>query len=150
MIIIIEGNDGTGKTTLANDLAKALPGYYKVIHRTHLTDTPKSELFKIYKDLLLKNTNVILDRAWYSEMAYGPVFRGKSCISVDEMHELEELLHSLGGCVVYCHSENAYKRACERGEDYVQNYDQWMKVNMNYNEIFKRTEHRAVILDYGF
>ena len=149
MIIIIEGNDGTGKTTLANDLAKTLHGY-KVIHRTHLTDTPKSELAMIYRDLLLKHTNIIFDRAWYSEMAYGPVFRGESCISIEDMHRLEELLHALGGFVVYCHSENAYERACERGEDYVQNYDQWMRVNMNYNEIFKNTEHKAVILEYGF
>lgn len=149
MIIIIEGNDGTGKTTLANDLAKTLHGY-KVIHRTHLTDTPKSELAMIYRDLLLKHTNIIFDRAWYSEMAYGPVFRGESCISIEDMHRLEELLHALGGFVVYCHSENAYKRACERGEDYVQNYEQWMRVNMNYNEIFKHNEHKAVILEYGF
>ena len=149
MIIIIEGNDGTGKSTLAENLANSLTGY-TIIHRTHLTDTPKSELAMIYRDLLLKHTNIIFDRAWYSEMAYGPVFRGESCISIEDMHKLEELLHALGGFVVYCHSENAYERACERGEDYVQNYDQWMRVNMNYNEIFKRTEHKAVILEYGF
>ena len=149
MIIIIEGNDGTGKSTLAENLANSLTGY-TIIHRTHLTDTPKSELAMIYRDLLLKHTNIIFDRAWYSEMAYGPVFRGESCISIEDMYRLEELLHALGGFVVYCHSENAYERACERGEDYVQNYDQWMRVNMNYNEIFKRTEHKAVILEYGF
>lgn len=149
MIIIIEGNDGTGKSTLAENLANSLTGY-TIIHRTHLTDTPKSELAMIYRDLLLKHTNIIFDRAWYSEMAYGPVFRGESCISTEDMHKLEELLHALGGFVVYCHSENAYKRACERGEDYIQNYDQWMRVNMNYNEIFKNTEHKAVILEYGF
>ena len=149
MIIIIEGNDGTGKSTLAENLANSLTGY-TIIHRTHLTDTPKSELAMIYRDLLLKHTNIIFDRAWYSEMAYGPVFRGESCISIEDMHKLEELLHALGGFVVYCHSENAYKRACERGEDYVQNYDQWVRVNMNYNEIFKNTEHKAVILEYGF
>lgn len=149
MIIIIEGNDGTGKSTLAENLANSLTGY-TIIHRTHLTDMPKSELAMIYRDLLLKHTNIILDRAWYSEMAYGPVFRGESCISIEDMHKLEELLHALGGFVVYCHSENAYERACERGEDYVQNYDQWMRVNMNYNEIFKNTEHKAVILEYGF
>ena len=149
MIIIIEGNDGTGKSTLANRLADSLFGY-KIIHRTHITDTPKSELVMTYRNLLLRNTNVIFDRAWYSEMAYGPVFRGESCISVDDMQALEELLHTLGGFVIYCHSQNAYELACERGEDYVQNYDQWMKVNMNYNEIFKHNEHKAVILEYGF
>ena len=149
MIFIIEGPDGSGKTTLAEMLSKQTG--FPVVHRTQpKSEEEKARMMQEYVATIKTGKNAIFDRCWYSEMAYGPVFRGESCISVDEMHELEGLLHSLGGFVVYCHSENAYERACERGEDYIQNYDQWMRVNMNYNEIFKRTEHKVVVLEYGF
>ena len=68
MKIIIEGCDGTGKTTIAKKLAKK----YKcdVIHMT--SKDPKD--FNFYSQSLRK-TNAIYDRNFLSEMIYPKVFK---------------------------------------------------------------------------
>lgn len=148
MIVVIEGADGTGKSTLANSLARYFNA--KVIHRTHITDQPKSELYSIYENLIMehKDHNVILDRAWYSEMAYGPVFRDKSHISIEQMHDLEKLIHLVGGFIIYCHNNDSYKLSQTRGEDYVENEEQHIKVCEAYEQLFHGYEHKVEVLEY--
>lgn len=149
VIIIIEGPDGTGKTTLANSLLKSLEGHdFELMHRTHITDMPKSDLFEIYRGILTSGKNLILDRAWYSEMCYGPVFRGESHISKSGMHILEELLNMVGGFVIYCHTDRSYELSHERGEDYVDTREQHEQVCANYEQLFKGLKHKVVILEY--
>lgn len=149
MIIVIEGADGTGKSTLANSLAKSLG--CEVMHRTHITDTPKSTLVDTYRKLLLdyKDKNLILDRAWYSEMCYGPVFRGCSHVSVEQMYALEELLHALGGFVIYCHYSKSYELSQARGEDYVTSRAAHDAVCELYKSTFKDYKHKTVVLEYA-
>lgn len=78
MKIIIEGCDGTGKTTLAKKLARK----YKcdVIHMTN--KDPKD--FSFYSQSLRK-TNAIYDRNFLSELIYPKVFnRYSTAITNDE------------------------------------------------------------------
>lgn len=148
MIVIIEGADGTGKTTLANKLAKDLK--CEVVHRTHVTDTPKSQLVDIYKELILEYSDktVVLDRAWYSEMCYGPIFRGKSHISQEAMLELEALVKATGGLIIYCSAPNSFELSQTRGEDYVTSKTQHDAVCELYENVFKEQPHELVVLEW--
>lgn len=73
MIIILEGPDGAGKTTLANELAETfqLPVY-------HEGPPPAGEdPFKYYgaKLLAVRHTGAVLDRFALGERVYAPIFR---------------------------------------------------------------------------
>lgn len=78
-IIVLEGPDGAGKTTLANEIAKWNGGKY-----LHLTYRFKDRMFDYHTaaiELAAKYAEqqpVILDRWWPSEKIYADVFRGGS------------------------------------------------------------------------
>lgn len=137
MIIIIEGPDGSGKSTLAELLAKQTG--YKVIHRSKPeTDEEKKEMMTMYLDIINKNTNVIFDRCWYSEMVYGPIMRDTTVISYLQMYNLEKLLAKKGAMIIHCTGkpQALWKRANTRGEDYVTEKEQFLEICNAYNEIF--------------
>lgn len=94
-IIIIEGLDNTGKSTIINDLT----GHYekngyivKNIHCTKPPKTVKKENLAAYMDNeyssmvsgIISDSRsgmydmVIIDRCWYSECVYGPVYRDRN------------------------------------------------------------------------
>lgn len=66
MIIVLEGCDATGKTELANLLAKSMNG--TVVHCT--AETPNTVEF--FQDILYasRNTNIIADRFCYGQFVY--------------------------------------------------------------------------------
>jgi hypothetical protein len=73
-IIILEGADGTGKTTLARALVKRYDAFY--IHNGLWPDIWKRHLATV--DLAIKRSQkqlVIIDRLWLSEQIYGDTFR---------------------------------------------------------------------------
>lgn len=77
--IVVEGMDGSGKSTLVKQLvehygerAHLVPGYNR-------TPEPKSPMQKWWMEQLSVNPNdkvVIHDRFFYPEFVYGPVLRG--------------------------------------------------------------------------
>ena len=120
MIIIIEGPDGSGKTTLANQLSKQTG--YKIIHRTQpKTEEEKAIMMDEYLQTIRAGKNMIFDRCWYSEMVYGPVMRDTSVISYPQMYDLERRLIKAGALIIYCTGAKStlWARCQERGEDYI-------------------------------
>ena len=105
-IVILEGIDGSGKTTLAAKLAKALQAFH-VHHGTYRGCKP-TQLVDIYRaslrPALLGYASVVLDRAWYSEPIYGAVFRdGANRLSQMDVELLESLMHMAPSLVVVMH-----------------------------------------------
>lgn len=120
MIIIIEGPDGSGKTTLANQLSRQTG--YKIIHRTRpKTEEEKAIMMDEYLGIIRSRENIIFDRSWYSEMVYGPVMRDASVISYSQMYDLERRLMKVGAMIIYCTDAKPvlWARCQERGEDYI-------------------------------
>lgn len=151
MIIILEGPDGSGKTTLANKLAEQTG--YDVVHMS----MPKSEeekvkMFSMYKQALEESDNVIFDRCWYSEMAYGPVMRGASYISHNNMYELENILAKKGAIVIYCkdNPKTLWSRCMRRGEDYVTKFRSFLEICYNFEVLFRKTEHKVPVVYYSY
>lgn len=150
MIIIIEGPDGSGKTTLAEILSRQTG--FPVVHRTQpKSEEEKAKMMDGYVDAIKKGKNIIFDRCWYSEMAYGPIMRDKSVISYPEMYELEQLLTKRGALIIYCTDkpETLWYRCSKRGEDYITDYDTFVSICKEFDKIMS-VPHRIPVVRYGY
>lgn len=151
MIIVIEGPDGTGKTTLAKLLAETKG--FKYVH-----NGPPPEgvsLFRHYGEQLLaaRGARVVFDRLHVGELIYGPVMRGKSLITVEEMRLLNRLLFSLGGKVIFCDTDNETiikNWLARREKEYLDDREKLYRVTYDYRALFDRelADDNMVVFDY--
>lgn len=150
MIIIIEGPDGAGKTTLAEKISRQTK--YPIIHQSQpKSEEEKKRMLGEYIQIIRSNKNAIFDRCWYSEMAYGPVMRGESAISYPGMYELEELLARSGAILIYATGPKAllWQRCQRRGEEYVTSRDNFNAICDNYDTIMN-VPHLIPVTTYGY
>ena len=95
MLIVLEGIDGAGKTTLASLLAETHSA--GTIHATR--ETPNTwawfnEIMDVAKD-----HNVIMDRAFWGQFVYQEPEERK--LTNEQLHELEHRLSQEGGKLIY-------------------------------------------------
>lgn len=150
MIIIIEGPDGSGKTTLAEKLSKQTG--YPVVHRSQpKSEEEKLQMLREYVDAIDAGKNVIFDRCWYSEMAYGPVMRDESVITYPEMYLLEEKLARHGALIIYCTDKprTLWRRATKRGEDYITDFETFERICTNF-DIIMGVPHLIPVVKYDY
>lgn len=151
MIIILEGPDGSGKTTLANTLSKQT-GYF-VLHRSQpKTEEDKARMMDEYMQVIKAGKNCIMDRSWYSEMVYGPVMRDASVINYPQMYALEKQLARVGGLVIYCTGslQTLWKRCLARGEDYIVDKDTYTKIYLGYQTLMEDVPHLIPVVTYEY
>ena len=151
MIIIIEGPDGAGKTTLANKI-KDQTGFM-LLHRTQpKTEEDKQRMMDEYVQVIKAGKNCILDRSWYSEMVYGPVMRDTSVITYPQMYELERLLARNGALLIHCTAPEAalWKRCLRRGEDYITDRDTFHKICNGFDQLMYDVPHHIPVLTYEY
>lgn len=113
MLIVLEGCDGTGKSTLARSLARVIGA--EIIHCT--TSTPNDEEF--FEGIIeaSKTKNIIADRFCYGQFVYQK--EGERPLgSIQNLHRLEIKMLKAGARVVYVEAplEEVKKRLKERGE----------------------------------
>lgn len=95
MMIVLEGIDGVGKTTLANLLSKTYDA--GIIHATR--ETPNDwAWFNELMDLA-KDRNIIMDRSFWGQFVYQDPEERK--LSWEQLHELEHRLYQEGGRIIY-------------------------------------------------
>lgn len=151
MIIILEGPDGSGKTTLANKLQKQTG--YMLLHRSQpKTEEEKARMMDEYMQVIKAGKNCIMDRCWYSEMVYGPVMRDASVIGYPQMYALEKQLARVGGLVIYCTGslQTLWKRCLARGEDYVVDKDTYTNIYLGYQTIMEDVPHLIPVVSYEY
>ena len=97
-IIILEGLDKCGKSSLASIIARNLA--CNILKCSAPTEDP----YKEYVTKLLNNDddNIIFDRFCYGELVYGPIYRGKSAIDSNKLLNLELLLQARDSILIYC------------------------------------------------
>lgn len=140
MIFIIEGPDGAGKSTLAKKLSKQLE--MPIIKMNKPEKYEEAGMFDYYKNLLTRRDYFILDRCWYSELVYGYVMpdRAKPCITKEQSKLLEELVKDKA-IVIHCTDsvDALWKRCNARGEEYVTEFSQLLKIRARYINLFEET-----------
>jgi len=96
-VIVLEGCDGTGKTTRASALAERHG--YTVLHSDRLADG--TDLAEQYLSVLRLPGKIALDRSFISEIVYGTVREGRSRLSARQAAELAFFLADRGGVLVH-------------------------------------------------
>jgi thymidylate kinase len=130
MVLLIEGPDGAGKSTLIKNLLEQLN------NAGEFTGVPRDwPMQKDYWDSLLYNVNTarniaIIDRCFISELVY-------RCVKNDKPRNISlsdalELLNKPYIKVIYCHTANAYDFAKSRGEDYIKTSEEANEIENMY------------------
>lgn len=120
MLIILEGADGTGKSTVAQELANVLGA--KVLHR----GPPGQDVITEYaRDIQWyrpgQGTHVVCDRWHLGELIYGPLLRGSSAFTRESLAHVEKVLQTRGALLVVLDGDAAEIRGRlrRRGDDLV-------------------------------
>jgi uracil-DNA glycosylase family 4 len=135
LITVIAGVDGTGKSTLANNLIKDLNGDY--VHFSNPKDMADGK--KQYFDFLRstdKDKLYICDRYHDGEWVYAPLYRG---YMPNYMVELEtELIQNHNYLLTYVTADvnEIIRRTRERGEDFVKSESHYQILLDNYMNNF--------------
>lgn len=91
-MIIIEGIDGAGKSTVCAELIKI---GYTIYHLQYDEKNEEGALNLLYKC----NDHFVLDRSFITEMVYGPILRSKSRINDKQANNIIKQ-YSLNDCKV--------------------------------------------------
>jgi thymidylate kinase len=96
MLIVLEGCDGSGKTTIANNLKAILPNA-EIIHCT--TETPNN--FEFFRGLIIasKERDIIADRFCYGQFVYQTPEERK--LTPEELTALEVGMLGAGAKVIH-------------------------------------------------
>lgn len=96
-VIVLEGCDGAGKTTLATKLA-----HHHGYQHLHATRTPDGvDLAERYRTILAMPGRIVLDRCFISELVYGPLLHGRSRLTFAQVRDLTAAVGSRGGLLVH-------------------------------------------------
>lgn len=150
MIIVLEGPDGTGKTTLGYQLAKDLNAQY---YHSGGPKTPKELEDKMNELEIMAESSrcYIVDRVPYiSEMVYGYALRGSSLITVLQHQKYK----SLARLYIFCKPSAKHNvqmsldfkahKPKEHTDAVIKNKD---KIKDLYDGIFKKIPHIIYNMD---
>ena len=119
MLIKVIGCDASGKTTFIKALSKELG--YPIVKGSSFeqSKTSQDELFEKFKaNQELENT--ILDRDFYCNLSYAPLYKDYAMISDDQFKWLEFIADPKSLLIyLYADAETLQLRLNERGDDYV-------------------------------
>lgn len=128
MLVIIEGADGTGKTTLVEKLRSE--GYVSVC-------IPKNTpcIFGVYKQLIYnsKATDFVIDRSFITDIVYRLVLDGQPSFNLNAI----ACLLSEDMKIIYCTNDNSFNYAKERGEDLICERETHNKICKVYEYVMK-------------
>lgn len=136
-LIVIDGCDGTGKTTLAEIICKACDGHY--LHNTYRWPS-KMPLYHTaslhYALKLAREKLVVIDRLWMSEAIYASVYRGGS--PWPHMGRIiDRIVRRFGGVYVLTQSPAGHKEKFEKlKQERKEMYDNVDNVRIRYDQLF--------------
>ena len=131
MRIIIDGNDGVGKTTLAKRLQQDL-NIKSYIHLSY--NDPTNYLFYA---TVAKKTDVIFDRSFIDEPIYEEVLKRPANLNDNEISKLYDILKELDYIVIICYADNKNNKEDEYkeikdNEKYIDRYFEKVAKDNNY------------------
>ena len=122
MLIVLEGVDGAGKTTLTERLMAQMPEALRM-HSGPLKGDPMKEYEWRLRDYRPDSSQTIITDRWHvGELIYGPLYRGSSKLSRAGARHVEMYLDKLGAHKLLVTSDigTIMHRLQTRGEDFLQ------------------------------
>lgn len=118
MLVILEGENKTGKTTLAKYI-KDEHGFKYIKVSQPGPDGPYKEYTNILKKIKA-GSNVVIDRFHLGEEVYGPLYRGSSGLTSEQFQDIENTLNKMNAILIYCYDseDNIAKRFKEENEEF--------------------------------
>lgn len=140
MRIIIDGCDGTGKTTVTEKLANELG--CNIIRLTYNGDRS----VMAYHQLMSIN-NVVHDRSFISEIIYPKYFRRSSRLESGCENYLQYFAEYIGikSFILTASPETIQKRIKEREDDYIKDIALFESINQDYLNYAR--EHNIPVID---
>lgn len=124
MLVIVEGPDGSGKTTLAAEIIKELADEPNHVTVYQHACKPERDARLEYTEPLEgyrpgTGVSFVLDRWHLGEMVYGPLHRGGAGLTRSDFRDVEKFLDERGAVVVLCNGPTGVlaKRLRKRGEE---------------------------------
>lgn len=96
-VVVLEGCDGVGKTTLA--AALATHHGYAVVHSSRTPDGV--DLVERYRAILARPGRLLLDRSFVSELVYGPLLHGRSRLNFADAAALAVIVATRRGALIH-------------------------------------------------
>lgn len=113
-LFIVEGADGTGKTTLVNKLVEQ---GMKLLPPVSRDCNCYDDLFSSFVSMARDNNDWIMDRSIFTDIVYRYVLGGYSTRS--NLATILQMLNKIDCTIIHCVNHNYYYNAMERGEDYI-------------------------------
>lgn len=117
-IIVIEGSDGTGKSTVAKMISD-LTGFEVVTGSSFEIASKGTDYMFDFFSSLAERENIIIDRCWLSNYVYGRLY-DKNTMSDDQFRQLVEKFDDKTMTLILNASEDVIiDRINVRGDDYI-------------------------------
>lgn len=149
-MIIIDGADCTGKTTLAKSICEALGAQYLHCSYDKRWDMEQYHRLMLHTAGKLEESAkvpVVMDRWALSEHAYGNAYRDGP--SYDTVELMKEAVQAYNPTLIYCRTDHAAKTHAYMRNTRNEMFDDITKVLAEYDNIIAEGKHPSHILyDY--
>lgn len=142
MLILVEGADGSGKTTLVNQLNE----YFPVMRINRDYDDVKM----FYDKLIDLNEDIVLDRSFITDVVYRLALDDDTDTDGINMFCMDYILRN--SIIIYCKTSTQFDDAKARGEDNVTDIITARKISKYYDAVMKfintRTDTHVLTYDW--
>ena len=144
MLILVEGADGSGKTTLVNQLSE----YFPVMRINRSNDHIK----EFYDNLTCMNEDIVLDRCFITDLVYRLALDDGIGTDGINMFYMDYILRD--SIVIYCKTVTQFDDAKARGENNITDLKTAQKISKYYDAVMKfintRTSTHVIKYDWHF
>jgi thymidylate kinase len=150
-LIVLEGADGTGKSTLAKEIAEQSKGHvlHGSWHKDWQIDEYHDDMYQA-AEILLQHQTVVMDRWAPSEEVYSEAFRGGAEYSSDEYMRLLMGDKALSNTVfIYCENDNAVENHIENMKVREELFDDMSPVVREYEKYLGKTAINWIRYDFN-